>query len=47
MWNLMWNLVYVDEIRCDLDNILETIDMRKSHVLSAYYVGKKYTTNST
>ena len=36
-----------DEIRGDLDNILETIDMRKSQVLSANYVGKKYTTKSS
>ena len=36
-----------DEIRGDLDNVLETIDMRhllKSQVLSANYIGEKYTT---
>ena len=36
-----------DEIRGDLNNILETIDMRESQVLSANYVGKKYTTKSS
>ena len=35
-----------DEMRGVLDSVLETIDMRKSQVLSANYIGKTYTTKS-